>query len=89
MVFFDFGCPRDFRRHRYRCTLVALRQRARPMNARRPLKKPPRLHWSAGSMGLESNATGIASFNPRMTDTLVRVGINYKFGPKFAVLANY
>ena len=39
--------------------------------------------------GLESNATIAATFTSRITDNLVRVGINYKFDPRLAVVASY
>jgi iron complex outermembrane receptor protein len=51
------------------------------------------LHLDFGSFtvtpGLESNATVAATFTPRIIDNLLRVGINYKFDPRFAVVANY
>jgi iron complex outermembrane recepter protein len=51
------------------------------------------LHMDFGSFtikpGLESNATVAATFASRITDNLVRVGINYKFDPTVALVAAY
>ena len=49
------------------------------------------LHMDFGSFtitpGLESNATVAATFTSRITDNLVRAGINYKFDPTMALVA--
>jgi iron complex outermembrane receptor protein len=51
------------------------------------------LHMDFGSFtitpGLESNATVVATFTPRITDNLVRAGINYKFDPAITLVAAY
>jgi iron complex outermembrane recepter protein len=51
------------------------------------------LHMDFGSFtitpGLESNATVAATFTSRITDNLVRAGINYKFDPAMALVAAY
>jgi iron complex outermembrane recepter protein len=51
------------------------------------------LHMDFGSFtitpGLESNATVAATLTSRITDNLVRVGINYKFDPTRALVAAY
>jgi iron complex outermembrane receptor protein len=51
------------------------------------------LHMDFGSFtvtpGLESNATVAATFTSRITDNLVRAGINYKFDPTMALVAAY